>query len=172
VEGAVGSNSKIDCSYLSPEVKISDRLEAATKIYGANILMSGEFYDLLSGNIKVGCRWIDYITLKGQHKPMRLYADDRSNLNLKMNQRLVEIYGAEAALNQFHQTFHEGIEAFVKGDWPLAQQKLHAAQEYCPKDVPTKLLMNEMKKRSKVMEGGDETPNAPNDWPGYHESDV
>ena len=29
VEGPVGSPTKIDCSYLSPEVKISDRLEAA-----------------------------------------------------------------------------------------------------------------------------------------------
>jgi len=32
VEGPVGTPTKIDCSYLSPEVKISDRLEAATKI--------------------------------------------------------------------------------------------------------------------------------------------
>ena len=49
----MGSPTKIDCSYLSPEVKISDRLEAATKIYSCNILMSGQFYDLLSDHIKV-----------------------------------------------------------------------------------------------------------------------
>ena len=53
VEGPVGSANKVDCTYLSPEVKVSDRLEAATKIYSSNILMSGQFYDLLSDHLKV-----------------------------------------------------------------------------------------------------------------------
>ena len=44
---------------------------------------------------QVGIRLIDHITLKGGHKPLRVYADDRSNLWLKVNPRLVEIYGAE-----------------------------------------------------------------------------
>ena len=107
VEGPVGSANKVDCTYLSPEVKVSDRLEAATKIYSSNILMSGQFYDLLSDHLKVGIRLIDHITLKGGHKPLRVYADDRSNLWLKVNPRLVEIYGAEAAYEQFSKTFHE-----------------------------------------------------------------
>jgi len=168
VEGPVGSPTKIDCSYLSPEVKISDRLEAATKIYSSNILMSGQFYDLLSDHIKVGIRLIDHVTLKGGVKPFRIYADDRSNLWLKINPRLVEIYGAEAAYEQFSKTFHEGIDAFIKGDWPTAQQKLEGARDFCPKDAPTLLLMKEMKKRSIDPA----TPTAPVDWKGYHDSDV
>jgi len=168
VEGPVGTPTKIDCSYLSPEVKISDRLEAATKIYSSNILMSGQFYDLLSDHIKVGIRLIDHITLKGGHKPFRIYADDRSNLWLKMNPRLIEIYGAEAAYEQFSKTFHEGVDAFIKGDWPTAQQKLEGAADFCPQDTPTKLLMKEMKKRSIDQA----VPTAPVDWKGYHDSDV
>ncbi|KAL1499281.1 hypothetical protein AB1Y20_011491 [Prymnesium parvum] len=168
VEGPVGSPKKIDCSYLSPEVKISDRLEAATKIYSSNILMSGQFYDLLSDHIKVGIRLIDHITLKGGHKPFRVYADDRSNLWLKMNPRLIEIYGAEAAYEQFSKTFHEGIDAFIKGDWPTAQQKLEGAADFCPEDTPTRLLMKEMKSRSIDPS----IPTAPVDWKGYHDSDV
>jgi len=168
VEGPVGSPTKIDCSYLSPEVKISDRLEAATKIYSSNILMSGQFYDLLSDHIKVGIRLIDHITLKGGHKPFRVYADDRSNLWLKMNPRLIEIYGAEAAYEQFSKTFHEGVDAFIKGDWPTAQQKLEGAADFCPEDTPTRLLMKEMKSRSIDPS----VPTAPVDWKGYHDSDV
>jgi len=168
VEGPVGSPTKIDCSYLSPEVKISDRLEAATKIYSSNILMSGQFYDLLSDHIKVGIRLIDHVTLKGGVKPFRIYADDRSNLWLKMNPKLVDIYGAEAAYEQFSKTFHEGVDAFIKGDWPAAQQKLEGAHDFCPKDVPTMLLMKEMKRRSIDPN----TPTAPVDWKGYHDSDV
>ena len=90
--------------------------------------MSGQFYDLLSDHIKVGIRLIDHITLKGGHKPFRVYADDRSNLWLKMNPRLIEIYGAEAAYEQFSKTFHEGVDAFIKGDWPTAQQKLEGVR--------------------------------------------
>jgi len=168
VEGPVGSPTKIDCSYLSPEVKISDRLEAATKIYSSNILMSGAFYDLLSDHLKVGIRLIDHITMKAQNKPLRVYADDRSNLWLKVNPRLVEIYGAEAAYEQFSKMFHEGIDAFIKGDWATAWQKLEGASDFCPKDMPTKLLLKEMKKRSIDPV----TPTAPPDWKGYHDSEV
>ena len=168
VEGPVGTPTKIDCSYLSPEVKISDRLEAATKIYSSNILMSGQFYDLLSDHIKVGIRLIDHITLKGGHKPFRIYADDRSNLWLKMNPRLIEIYGAEAAYEQFSKTFHDGVDSFIKGDWPTAQQKLEGVADFCPQDTPSKLLMKEMKKRSIDAN----VPTAPVDWKGYHDSDV
>lgn len=41
IEGGIGSQFKIDASYLSPNVNMSSRLEAATKQFGANILISG-----------------------------------------------------------------------------------------------------------------------------------
>ena len=56
IEGAVGTNIKIDCSYLSPNVNLAARLEAATKRYGVNILMSQYFYDKLSPACKVRVR--------------------------------------------------------------------------------------------------------------------
>lgn len=34
IEGMIGSNFKVDASYLSPNVNIASRLEAATKQYG------------------------------------------------------------------------------------------------------------------------------------------
>lgn len=39
IEGGIGSQFKIDASYLSPNVNMSSRLEAATKQFGANILI-------------------------------------------------------------------------------------------------------------------------------------
>ena len=48
IEGAIGSNFKIDASYLSPNVNMASRLEAATKQFGTMLLVSGELYDTLS----------------------------------------------------------------------------------------------------------------------------
>lgn len=48
IEGAIGSYYKIDASYLSPNVRMSERLEGATKTYGVPILISGSLWDYLS----------------------------------------------------------------------------------------------------------------------------
>lgn len=41
IEGAIGSEYKIDASYLSPNVNMASRLEAATKQFGSFMLVSG-----------------------------------------------------------------------------------------------------------------------------------
>jgi len=40
IEGAIGSYYKIDASYLSPNVRMAERLEAATKHFGVPLLLS------------------------------------------------------------------------------------------------------------------------------------
>lgn len=79
IEGAIGSYYKVDVSYLSPNVNMAARLEAATKQYGVPILLSGEFYDLLSLTIKQSCRKVDIVYVKGSEEPLRLYAPDVSD---------------------------------------------------------------------------------------------
>jgi class 3 adenylate cyclase len=81
IEGAIGSSFKIDASYLSPNVNMAARLEAATKQYGVNLLLSGALFDLLSDDLKDICRLIDIVTVKGSIEPVRLYTVDL-NLNL------------------------------------------------------------------------------------------
>lgn len=55
---AVGSEYKIDASYLSPNVNLASRLEAATKQYSVPMLLSKDFVDCLSPSVraKVGSR--------------------------------------------------------------------------------------------------------------------
>ena len=48
IEGAIGSLQKIDCTYLSPHVELSDRLEAGSKIFKQPINLSHWFVQLLS----------------------------------------------------------------------------------------------------------------------------
>lgn len=51
IEGAIGSEYKIDASYLSPNVNMASRLEAATKQFGTSILMSEDFARMLSPQV-------------------------------------------------------------------------------------------------------------------------
>ena len=48
IEGAIGSLFKVDASYLSPNVNMAARLEAATKMFGTELLISGQLRDLMS----------------------------------------------------------------------------------------------------------------------------
>lgn len=78
IEGGIGSQFKIDASYLSPNVNMSSRLEAATKQFGANILISGELADLMTLKNKELLRRIDRVTVKGSNQPIDLYTVDLS----------------------------------------------------------------------------------------------
>jgi class 3 adenylate cyclase len=73
IEGALGSDFKIDVSYLSPNVKLSDELEASTKLFGTPLLMSGYVYDLMTDETKKLCRQIDTVRIPGTNGRMRLY---------------------------------------------------------------------------------------------------
>ena len=78
IEGAIGSKFKIDASYLSPNVNMASRLEAATKQFGSTILISGDFARLLSPALKRRVRQVDCVTVKGSNKPMGLFTYDVS----------------------------------------------------------------------------------------------
>lgn len=55
IEGAIGSEFKIDASYLSPNVNMSNTLEAATKEYGVPLLFTGDLHAYLSDKMKQQC---------------------------------------------------------------------------------------------------------------------
>ena len=52
IEGAIGSEYKIDPSYLSPNVNLASRLEIATKQFGTSVLMSDAFAACLSPAVR------------------------------------------------------------------------------------------------------------------------
>ena len=76
IEGAIGSFFKIDASYLSPNVNMASRLEAASKQYGVPLLVSGDFYEVMTRETQTLCREIDTVTVKGSIKPVRLFTVD------------------------------------------------------------------------------------------------
>lgn len=61
VQGAIGSQRKLDATYISESVERSEFLESSTKQYGIPLLMSDDFYDLLESTNRYRCRKIDQL---------------------------------------------------------------------------------------------------------------
>lgn len=76
IEGPVGSEFKMEASYLSPNVNIAARLETATKQFGVSILISGKLYNLFTDDMKSVCRYVDCVLVKGSSEPIDLYTID------------------------------------------------------------------------------------------------
>jgi class 3 adenylate cyclase len=70
IEGAIGSFYKIDASYLSPNVNMASRLEAATKQFGVQLLISGQLFIVLTESAQQHMRQIDRVTVKGSVEPL------------------------------------------------------------------------------------------------------
>lgn len=76
IEGAIGSDYKIDASYLSPHVNMASRLEAATKQFEVSILVSETIAKACSDDMRRNLRQIDKVTVKGSTQPVGLFTFD------------------------------------------------------------------------------------------------
>lgn len=93
VEGAIGSDKKIDASYISPHVNWAEFLESSTKAYGVPILLSEPFFNLLSPSVSKYCRQVDNIKKSSHDDVIALYTYD-ANLDVEMKK--VNIPGVES----------------------------------------------------------------------------
>lgn len=88
IEGAVGSEFKIDASYLSPNVSIAETVERATQIYGVSVLVAESVVSSCSTPMATKCRLIDRVIITGSVVPMDLYVIDLDYLGLTVEQPL------------------------------------------------------------------------------------
>merc|ERR1719436_2291738 len=64
IEGAVGTEFKIDASYLSPNVSIAESVERATAIYGVCNLITEAVVSMCTKEMAAKCRLIDRVILQ------------------------------------------------------------------------------------------------------------
>ncbi len=145
IEGAIGSDQKIDATYLSPHVNISARLESATKQYGTQLLMSGEFVEGLSHEMRPSCRKIDVVTVKGSEQPVILYTSDLDE-------------PSEFTLLEYYDTFEIAVDHYLAGEWDEAVENLTICLDAWPSDNVAESLLSFMAGHGNI---------APDDWPGY-----
>mmetsp|Transcript_96705 Transcript_96705/g.278286 ORF Transcript_96705/g.278286 Transcript_96705/m.278286 type:complete len:1057 (+) Transcript_96705:274-3444(+) len=91
IEGAIGSEFKIDAAYLSPNVNVARGLQVATTHYGVSMLMSHVIVYTCSQELALLCRLVDHVTLKGAHRPVRLYTLDLDSAALEVVTKAPEL---------------------------------------------------------------------------------
>ncbi len=89
IEGAIGSESKIDACYMSPHKTISERVEDLTHYYDMQILVTESLYNLMSLKARNTLRKIDVITMAESKEPRGVYTFDLS-FNSAAEQNLPE----------------------------------------------------------------------------------
>ncbi len=68
VLGTIGRATRMETTVISDTVNSSARLESLNKVYGTNILISGEIKQSLTSSLKSQCRLIDRTKVKGKSK--------------------------------------------------------------------------------------------------------
>jgi len=151
VEGAVGSEYKIDATYLSPHVNMASRMMSACKMYGVNILLSQAVQELTSDVARSKLRHLDTVTVKGSSVRQRIYtydarpkgvdfflycrsdeqadfdADRYSPNTWNTDQDLKAM--RQHVTEEFLHEFTAGRKLFLSGDWKEAIKRLERANE-------------------------------------------
>lgn len=84
IEGAVGSEFKIDASYLSPNVSIASSVAGATMMYGVPIIASQSVVQLCNSEMAAKCRLIDRVVITGSADPVDIYSLDLDHERLEV----------------------------------------------------------------------------------------
>lgn len=88
IEGALGSEYKIDACYLSPQIAITYRIEQLCKYYDMPILLTENLYSLMSLKARNTLRKIDVITMKESSDPRGIFTFDISYTNLENTENI------------------------------------------------------------------------------------
>ena len=96
VQGAIGSQRKIDATYVSEAVERAEFLESSTKQYGLKMLMSDNFHRLLHPNTRRRCRKVDQILIPDEDD------DDDDDGDTDMPGELMELFTFDMDIEALH----------------------------------------------------------------------
>merc|ERR1712232_1431165 len=76
IEGSLGTDYKIDATYVSPTVSVAESVERAAEAYGTRVLITETVRQMLCPDMAAQLRLIDRVKIKGSRSEMELYTVD------------------------------------------------------------------------------------------------
>jgi hypothetical protein len=156
VEGAVGSQYKVDATYLSSHVNMASRMMSACKQYRLTILLSKAVQELVSKECRKKLRHIDTVYVKGSKMKQQVYTYDAraTGVDFFLNSRTEEQATREAdrytpqiwqrdqdlqeirahVTRDFSIAYENGLKLYLLGKWKDALHQLERANELMIRD--------------------------------------
>lgn len=124
--GSIGSPKRVGYTAIGDSVNLASRLEAATRLYGVDILLSESTVRALATPVPV--REIDRLRVKGKTEPVSIYE--------ALAQHTVDMRTNFAA---GHEAYASGLKHYRAGDFGKALREFDSARQLLPGDVSSQL---------------------------------